>query len=751
MPVPPDPERYPVARARPAAPPGPLLVAPAPPPVDPGALAWSAYFRLLYAQRRRIVAVALLCTFVALLYALAARPVYEANLLVHVEEESPNASKNILNEMSSLFETKKEATAEMELLRSRLVVGRAVDSLHLYIEVTPRYFPLGGSWLAARADVNWRPGLFGYGGYVWGKERAEVTQFDVPDGWLERQFVLTALGGERYQLSDGGGRQLLQGRVGELARAGALALRVERIDAAAGAQFLLRRLSPLSTLEQIQNALVIAEQGKLSGVIEVRLQGHDAQRVAAVLRAIGSEYMRQNLARKTEEAEKTLAFLSVQLPVLKDQLEQAEASYNRFRSSHDTVDLGDEIKLDLQRAADAHSRHAELEQKRIDLLSRYTEAHPVLLALDQQLREVSRDETELALQIKRLPLLEQEETRLARDVKVSSDLYTALLNTSQQLRLLSVGRVSNVRLVDMPVTPEQPVGPHRLLIVALAALTGLFLGSGLALAHKAWSGGIDDPEAIEAMLGLRAVYASVPHSRVQERLQRNNPAVLLAQAAPDDAAIESLRALRAALLFVLPHCHNPLVCLAGPRRGVGTAFVAANLAVLLAASGRKTLLIDADLRAGRLHQCFGIAAAPGLAEAISGAAQLDQIVRPGVLDKLDFIAAGATPPNRAEYLQHLNFGGLLAALHARYDIVLIAAPPVLAVADALVIGAHAGALFLVARAGVTTQSELNESIKRLNHAGIAPHGVVFNGVAADRASAGQPERGSGSALVPTRI
>ncbi|UUZ54949.1 hypothetical protein LP419_03050 [Massilia sp. H-1] len=90
-------------------------------------------------------------------------------------------------------------------------------------------------------------------------------------------------------------------------------MRIDRLDARNGAQFTLRRSSRLSTIERIQTAMVITEQGKQSGIIEVRLQGEDPQRINSMLAEIGREYMRQNLARKTEEAEKSLAFLNQQL------------------------------------------------------------------------------------------------------------------------------------------------------------------------------------------------------------------------------------------------------------------------------------------------------------------------------------------------------------------------------------------------------------------------------------------------------
>ncbi len=697
------------------------------------------HFNTLYDNRWLIGGITALITLIAVLYALVAKPVYEANLMIHVEEESPNASKNILSEASSLFETKKAAIAEMELLRSRMVVSQAVDNLQLYIEVQPRYFPVVGFWFANQNNgALSAPGLFGYGGYVWGGEKAEVTVFDVPESWLNRDFTITARGINRYHFSGGGQRLAFDGTVGQRYRVptpeGTMEIKVDRLYANPGARFRLKRKSRLGTIQAIQTAMVITEQGKQSGVIEVKLQGEHAKRINALLSEIGREYMRQNLARKTEEAEKSLAFLNKQLPILKRQLEQSEDRYNQFRNSHGTVDLREEARVSLAQATAARSRRIELLQKKTELLARFTEDHPIVAAINRQRKEVDAEIEEITARIKTLPVLEQDEARLTRDIKVNTDLYTALSNTAQQLRLISVGRVSNVRLVDAPIAPEKPLKPNRPLIVALAVITGLFLGTLLAFARKALQGGIDDPQKIERLLNARVVYASIPHSGNQDKLLRKargetSPLPLLAQIMPEDPAVESLRSFRAALQFAMPHFKNNIVMFAGPTRSLGKSFVAANFAAVMASSGKRVLLIDADMRNGHLHRYFGIGRERGLSRSIIGSMPVEDIIHHDVMDNLDFIPTGELPPNRSEFLLHLNFGALLESVSSRYDLVLLDPPPVLAVADALVIGAHAGAVFIVARAGVTTEGQINESVKRLNQAGISPQGVLFNDMA----------------------
>jgi tyrosine-protein kinase Etk/Wzc len=706
-------------------------------PDDP-AVDLKGYFNTLYDSRWLIGSITLFVTVLAVLYALVAKPVFEANLMIHVEEESPNASKNILSEASSLFETKKAAIAEMELLRSRMVIARAVDNLQLYIQAEPKYFPVAGFWIAnqARGALS-EPGILGWGGWVWGGERIDVALFNLPEPLQNREFTITALAGKRYRFG-GGGAPAFEGAVGQRylvpTSDGSVELKIERLYANPGAEFSLRRMARLGTIERIQTAMVITEQGKQSGVIEVKLQGENAKRINQLLSEIGREYMRQNLARKTEEAEKSLAFLNQQLPILKRQLEQSEDKYNQFRNAHGTIDLREEARMSLQQVAAARTRRLDLIQKKTELLSRFTEDHPIVMGVNGQRLQVDAEIEEVDRRIRTLPALEQDETRLMREIKVNTDLYTALSNTAQQLRLISVGRVSNVRMIDAPMAPEKALKPNRPLIVAVAAVTGLFLGALLAIGRKAVKGGIDAPEAIERLLRARVVYATIPHSPRQEKLMRKvrGEALmlpLLAQAAPEDGAIESLRGFRAALQYSMPHFKNNIVMLAGPTRNLGKSFVAANFAAVMAASGKRVLLIDADLRNGRLHRYFGVSREQGLSKAITGAMPVEHVIHRGVMENLDFIPTGALPPNRSEFLLHLNFGELLETVSANYDLVLLDPPPILTVADALIIGAHAGAVFILTRAGVTTEAEINESIKRLNHAGISPQGVLFNDMA----------------------
>jgi tyrosine-protein kinase Etk/Wzc len=681
--------------------------------------------------------VTLIVTLLGTLYAFTARPVYEASLMVQVEEKGQRDPKNILGEAGAIIDYKTAASAEVELLRSRLVIARAIDRLGLNVSARPERFPIIGGLIAATGLAEYLPALRGLGGYAWGDERIEVGVFDVPEYLENRSFSLRVLGGGRYHLSDADSGISIEGRAGqslsEITAYGPLDLHIDKLVGVAGTRFSLVCRSRVAAIEAVQKAMDVQEVGKQSGVIVATLKGGGAVEVYRLLTEISREYLAQNGARRTEEADRSLAYLNQRLPEVKQQLEQAEARYNAFRNTHGAVDVGEEGRLNLQRSSAARTRKIELEQKRTELLSRYTAAHPAVTAIDQQVRELAQELRDTATQLRQLPLLEQEMVRLAREVKINSELYTALITSAQQLQLIRVARTSNVRLIDTPERPDQPVTPNRPRIIAVAMFLGICIGVLLAFLRRSIRRTVDDPEQLERMFGL-PIYASIPHSQIQQTLVATSrdptKLPLLSRVASMDIAVEGLRNLRSALQFCMKQSSNNIVLITGPTEGIGKSFLSVNLAALMAASGKRVLLIDGDLRDGQLHRYFHSERANGLADLLNGA-PIERVLRPSVLENLDFIATGSLPVNPAELLLRTELATMLSQLAPQYDLVLIDAAPLLAVADSLVLGTHAGAILLAARAGRTLPGEIAEALKRLARAGLAAKGMVFNDLAED--------------------
>jgi tyrosine-protein kinase Etk/Wzc len=703
---------------------------------DDADLDLSFYVKMLRENVQAILVILCACFSVASIYALMAAPVYESTMIVYVEEALPTTPRNALTDLSSMFETKKAVTAEMELVRSRAVITPAVEKLNLNIQASPLYLPVVGAAIQRLryADQLSEPGLFGLDGYVWGNESVKVSVFNVPEKFLKKNFQLEVINASQIDLLGPNGNRLLRCQRDALCRlyveGGQIDLNVADFHGNAGARFVLSRRPVEEVVRDVQKRLIIAELGKQSGIIEVKLEANDPSAAKSILHEIGQAYIAQSFSHKSKEAAKSLALLDAELPQMKKQLEEAEKKYNEFRHATGTLDVAEETKIILQRAASAKLRQLDLQQKRLELLARFTSSHPLVQSVMKQLDEINGEMRAITQQIEALPSIEQSTVRMSRDIKLRTELYVSLANTAQQLRVASVSHMSNVRIVDAPVAINEPVRPRRMLIVLGSIPAGLLCAAVFLFIRLSTRRTVDDPTKLERALGDPIVVASIPHSDGQTLLDRESMGhyTLLAAAYPADAAMEALRSFRASLQFAMPRFQNNIVVIAGPTSDLGKSFVAANFAAVMAAGGSRVLLIDADVRKGRLHQYFKGRRAPGLHEAIRGEHMLARIVQTGVVDNVDFLPTGLVSSTNRQILMHADLPRFLKKASELYDIVIIDSPPVLGLADTLMLGRHAGAVFLVARAGMTTEREIIDSMRRLDQSGSAALGIIVNDV-----------------------
>ncbi|WP_406868699.1 polysaccharide biosynthesis tyrosine autokinase [Paraburkholderia fungorum] len=670
-------------------------------------------------------------------YAFFETPVYRADAMIQVDDDSGAGNINDkLGDLASLFQNKATADAEIELIRSRMVASEAVSRLHLDIGVEPRYFPVIGALIARRASGDGLADpIMGLRHFAWGGERLDMTQFDVPRVQYDRTFTIIAEANERFELRDPKGNTVLHGRVGNPERGtteyGPIELTVARMVAHAGTTFDVTRSSTQLTIDDLRKALDIKEKVKQSGIISVALDGTDAAQTTATVNAIAHIYVQRNVDRKSAQAEQMLSFLGEQLPQLRGDLDKAEQRYNSFRAQHGTVDLEAEGKLLLQSIVDSKAKLIDLQQQRSQLVQRFTAAHPSVAAIDAQIGELQQQQNAFDRKVGAMPDIQQQALRLMRDVQVNTDLYTKLLDSTQQLRILKAGQLGNVRTVDYAVVAEKPVKPKKLLVVALSAIFGLLLGCTIAFVRRVLNRGLESPAEIERAVDV-PVYAIISRSERQMKLQQSprrdalGPRVLAA-AFPEDIAVEGIRSLRTALQFGILKPDNNIVMLTGPRPGVGKSFLSVNLATVLAATGKRVLLVDADMRRGNVHTYFELPRKPGLSDVISGIAP-EKAIHREVLPKLDVLMSGTVPSSPAELLISERFAQVLAQFGKEYDVVIVDSPPVLAVTDPVLIGKHAGATLLVMRHGRHSAAELGETTRQLNSAGVAVNGILLTDV-----------------------
>lgn len=701
-----------------------------PPPSEHDSVEIARYVGGLRDGRWLIAGLSLASVTLGILYSLLATPTYRVDALLQVEEKG--GAVNGLDELSAMFGAPTPAETEIEIIRSRSVLGKVVRDLALDLVVEPRRFPLAGAFMARRyAGTGPADSVWGLTSFAWGGESISVDRFDVVDAMFDEVFRLTVEGPSAFQLHDEDGQLVLSGKVGELAEANGVAILVSELTANPGARIRLVKQREAEVIRELQRDLTIAEKGKKTGILEVALEGPRPHSLETVVNAIVDNYLRQNVDRRSEEASKTLEFLNAQLPALRSQVDSAEMALNEYKSKRAVVDLTMEAQIALQQSVEIESKISELELARADLRRRFTPSHPMVASVERQLHELAAGHKTIDERLKSLPESELQFARLLRDVKVASELYTLLLNKAQELRVLKSGTIGNVRVVDYARAGHKPEWPRPGIIVPLLLILGTGLGVALALVRSGMSRGVDDPDAVERSTGL-SVFASIPRaddSRASDERQNAGPKrLLLAQAAPDDLAIESIRSLRTSIKFSMLESKSNVIAVSGPSPSTGKSFVSANLAFVLAAEGTQVLLVDGDLRKGVLNKYFGVDRTPGLVEVLAGAVELDSALRKVPDTSLTFLATGMIPPNPAEMLGSERMVNLVEELRGRYDCVIIDTPPILAVSDAAAVARLAGLSLLVLRNGKHPIAEIRAAIRAFANSGVSISGTILNDV-----------------------
>jgi len=688
-------------------------------------------------NRLLILAITGFFTALGIAYALLATPVYMASAMIQIEPKNGLPS---LSDVVNATPAVSPAQTEISLLKSRSVVGGAVENLNLDINIQPHYFPLIGGFMARRfepseeGELGWYPA--GFGSYAWGGEQLKITQLSVPENMHSEELTLEALDTNGFILRDPDGEVVVQGPVGEEMVMGDYSITVSELVARPGTTFSVIKSRTYNTTEDYQNRLAAGERGKQSGIINVTLEDPDPAKAILVLEEVAQRYVGQNVARNAAEATKSLEFLSEQVPAVRKKLDAAQTALNKYQTGNRSVDISAETQSVLDRIVDLEKQISEQNLKRTEMERRFTRQHPNFQALINQINQLQGQKEELEKQIGTLPSTQQELLRLTRDVEVASETYAMLLNKTQELDIIRAGTVGNVQIIDHAAADiENPVKPNKPLIVIAAMLLGGILAVAFVYVREALKRGVENPEDIERV-GI-PVYAAIPFSEKQGLLEKrlanfkrdkSSASYLLAINDPADLATEAMRSLRTSLHFAMIEAKNNILMITGPSPMVGKSFVTTNLAAVIAQSGKKVLLVDADMRKGYLHKVMRCQSEKGLSDILSGRITLFDAIQKTQLNNLHVIAHGQLPPNPSELLMHENFSRFVKEISGMYDLVIFDTPPILAVTDAALVGGQAGTTLMVTRYGINGVKEIEFAKRRLEQNGLLVKGVIFNAV-----------------------
>jgi len=693
-------------------------------------------------HRRLFFGLLVLVLLAGLGYLLLVSPQYRADTLLQIQPKNNRPLAVNLAPMQA--ENNSWPTGfvlgEIEILRSREILGKAIAATQADQSVSvDNRFPLLGGWYARSfgSQGNAVPlGLSLLSGFAWGGESLRLTRLEVPRSQYGQPLTLVWQD-PAWHLQDDDGTELAQGRVGapvSFAIDGQPAvLHVGKLVAAPGTRFRVVALDPAAVYEDMQRNLKVEESGRDSGLVRVSLIDSKPQFAAAFLDAVTAAYLQHDQQVRNTEASRSLRFLEGQLPTVKRELDRAEEALDRYRTATRTVNIGQETESNLRRIGELERERTEVQIRRDQLVQRFTDEHPDAQAMRRQLATLNGALASLQGHLNQAPRQEKDLVRLQRDVQVNTQLYTSLLNNAQELRVGQAGMAGGARLIDAAAVAPLPVRPLPMAVLSVAGGLGLLLALGGVTLACLLRPTVRTADDLETRTGLRA-RATIPESAQQRALMgrrwftRRQPR-LLALDAPAEPAVESLRSLRTSMALQQAHMGCATVLITAATAHVGKSFVAANLAALAAAGGRRVLLMDLDLRMPRLQAYLGLERhREGVSDVLEERCELEQALIRDVVPGLDVLLSGARPDNPGELLLSGAFPCLLAQVEALYDDIVIDSAPVLPVGDTLAIARLVHTTLLVVRSEHSSVREVRDAVLRLEGAGVAVDGVILNAV-----------------------
>jgi tyrosine-protein kinase Etk/Wzc len=685
---------------------------------DNGEFDFASLFYLFLENKWLILLITSITLFFGAFYASKQVPQFQSSILLQMSDKQQNAG-GLFGAQSMInfsFRSENPATIQTSLIKSRFILQPVIESLGLNINLVP----VQSFWGKLFSSEN---------------KSLQVTELILPPYLINDSLLLSIDKNNQVQLSTLKGKILLTG-LGDNKITNEkkdIGLHIVQPKKPIHGEFTIKKLPDINVINSLLNKLTIKDLGgkEHTGVLELSLKNPDPKRAELILNTIAKTAKEKDAQKKSLEASKTLVFLYKQLPITKAALEKAETDLNKYRARSGKVDIKLQTQALLAQLSDLDKEISKFRITKIQMQEQYTDKHPAMIEINSQAAILQSEQQKLEKKLKALPSSDQVAASLMRDVEVKNNLYMILLNKIQELQVIKAGTVSDVRILSFASIPNSPIPQYKGFIYLGSACLGLLFSFLIISARKLISQKIDDPHWSEKHLNIVNL-AIVPYCKeqtinsLQYKKNQSKNIPLLAHTNPRNLAIEAIRSLRTSLQVSLSCANNNIISIMGVAPGVGKSFISSNLAYLLAAAGKKVLLIDGDLRKGFLHKNFNIISpVPGLSELINNNASFENALHQ-VHENLSLLTRGTYPTDPSEMLSSNNFKKLILELSKQFEVVIIDTAPVLLVTDAVLIGALSATNYLVLGASVHQSSEIEMAIKRFGNAGVQIHGSIFN-------------------------
>jgi capsular exopolysaccharide synthesis family protein len=693
------------------------------------------YARILVKRRHVALTGFAIVAMSAALYTFTATPVYEGKTQLLIEADDPNvvSFKQVIDEAQSrqdYYQT------QYRLLQSRTVAKKTIDALSLWNHEewahNPPNQPLSiGN--AVRGAVNWVSSLVSSRPATEQARGADETaaQAKTIDRFLERLAITPVRNSRLVQVSFRSHDRTLAATVANTVAKSYIEQNLDfRFSATRDASAWLEQ-----QLAQQRNAVEAAE-ARLQQYREQNesISFENSQNIvvqklsdlnSAVTKAKTERLEKESMYRQLTGIQNNPAELDTFPAILSNQfIQQQKAALAQLQ--RDQAQMGEKLgerhpeMMKIRSAIEAVQ--AKLRGEITKVVQAVRTEYQAALAQEQSLTHALDAQRGEALSMNRKAI---DYGVLQRDVESSKQIYQTLLQRAKETGISGDLKTSNVRVVDSAELPDRPVSPRHSVSLLLGLLGGAFFGIGLTFFFEYLDDRVKTPEEIETRLGLTSL------GLIPALAQKGKPVDPLVNNRVPAHFAEAFRALRTKILFSVAEDGHRSIVVTSTGPSEGKTVVAGNLAIGMAMAAQRVLLIDADMRRPRAHEVFDLKQEPGLSNLLAGTSKPREVIQASVTPHLWVVPAGTIPPNPAELLGSRRFAEFLVSLRNHFDLVVIDAPPVLAVTDAAIVAHRAADVLFVIAADQTSRHAAKQALEQLEQARARFVGAVLNRVDLD--------------------
>lgn len=678
----------------------------------------------------KIISLCVLLSLVSVfIYLRTTGTVYQTDALLQIKSNTSSPLAGLSSDMAAMASLSgvggmgnSSTQGEIELLKSRAILGQAIKDLNLDILIQPKK----NIFQKVLSDNNYIKTYTPQAILLEEtNQKLAITKFQVPKNY-ENKALLIIFKDSKYTIYDHKTERILQeGKLNQVLSNGSWNINISG-SIKSGQPFIIQKNSLPIAMSNILNNFNVQEKGKGkgSGILELTYQGENPENIPNILNTVLNIYKQQDITRSVTDKDQQVAFLEKQLPELKADLNNSERQFNQFREKYGTVDVKGESELYLKQGMELEIQKVQLQQKQAEIGAQYTAEHPAMQAINAQLTTLNTKISEVNNKVKQLPEIQRLYLQYYRDVEIKNQLYTGLLTTYQSLNVAKAGELGKVSIVDYAVEPVTPVKPKKLIILVLSIFIGGFIGVLIALVRNFLHSGIRNIEPVTTKHTLRNLGKVNQHNSLnRDSKQYAHPLAVLD---PSALPIEQMRKIATSIQHVAQISGKPAVQMIGTTRNIGTSTLTANLAIILAQMNLKVVLIDSDLRQGQLKDYFNIETSVGLSDYLNGTAALSSIITSTQQAQLDLIPNGKEEVNPVSLLSKPEMAILLDQLKNTYDFILVDGTPVLDVSDSQILANHINTNILVTRYNYTSEQEIEIALESFKNSGHSVQGIILN-------------------------